>query len=254
MKTNLKVYPFSLKGRNRFLSNCLENLFPAESKKATVSCLAECFGTRDISASQKNRQRCRPKKKQERLKSRNNIQSSKTKSLSLGSAKPRTQNPGPSQYNRRGLKGQTMLITLVLVLLITIGTITFLVSTVQIFRGEDYVKLHANSLVTSMLKTDTGFGGDIEKCKTLADIFFCAETTPSWRCADTRCEEIADSLTDLYIQKALDPKLEYSFQYGDKKTPLSKDLGNRTGIYKVNQKISKRGQDVDILFIVAEKK
>ncbi len=155
--------------------------------------------------------------------------------------------------NRKGLNGQTMLITLVLVIVVSIGTIALLISTADIFRGEDYIKLHANSLVTALLKTDSGYSGDIEKCKTVADVLYCSQTTPSWRCGDARCEEIADALTDVYIQKTLDPKLDYYFKYGDTVTPLSKALENKTGIYKVNQKISKRGQDIDIVFIVYEK-
>jgi len=151
------------------------------------------------------------------------------------------------------MKGQTMLIALVLVIFIVLGTLVLLISTVDVFRGDDYIKLHSNSLVTALLKTDSGYGGDIEKCKTIADILYCSETTPSWRCGDTRCGEIADSLVDLYVQKALDPKLDYSFKYGDKTTPLSKILTNKTGVYKVNQKISKKGQDVDLVFLVAEK-
>ncbi len=150
-------------------------------------------------------------------------------------------------------KAQTMLLTLVLIIIISVGTMAFLISTAEIFRSEDYIKLHSNRLVTALLKTDSGYAGDIEKCKTMADILYCSQTTPSWRCGDTRCEEIADTLTDVYIQKTLDQKLDYQFKYGDKTTLSSKDFGNRTGVYKVNQKISKRSQDVDILFIVAEK-
>ena len=151
------------------------------------------------------------------------------------------------------MKAQTMLLTLVLIIIVSIGTIAFLISTVDVFRGEDYIKLHATSLATSLLRTDTAYKGNMEKCKTIADILFCSQTTPSWRCDDVRCDDIADSLTDLYIQKTLDPKYDYYFKYGDTATPLSKDLGNRTGSYKINQKISKRGQDVDIVFIVAQK-
>lgn len=160
---------------------------------------------------------------------------------------------GKNKMKTKGLKGQTMLLTLVLIILITIGTLVFLISTADIFRAEDYIKFHSTALITSLLRTDSGYPGDIEKCKTIADILFCAQTTPSWRCADVRCEEIADSIADLYIQKTLDPKYNYYFRYGEKATPLSKSLGNRTGVNKINQKISKRGQDVDIFFIVAEK-
>ena len=151
------------------------------------------------------------------------------------------------------MKAQTMLITLVLVIFIVLGTLVFLIGTVDVFRGDDYVKLHANSLMTALLKTDSGYSGDIEKCKTIADILYCSATTPSWRCDDARCGEIADSLVDLYVQKALDAKLGYSLKYGEKTTPLSIDLSNKTTAYKINQKISKRGQDVDITFVVAEK-
>ncbi len=146
-----------------------------------------------------------------------------------------------------------MLITLILVIVIAIGTIAFLLSTAQIFRAEDYLKIHTSALITSLLRTDSGYSGDIEKCKTVADILYCSQTTPSWRCGDTRCEDIADSLTDLYIQKALDPKLDYSFKYGEKTTPLSKAFNKTAGVYKTVQKISKRGQDVDIVFQVMQK-
>ena len=151
------------------------------------------------------------------------------------------------------MKGQTMLITLVLIILVAIGTIAFLLSTASVFRGEDYLKIHTTSLITSLLRTDSGYSGDIEKCKTMADIIYCSQTTPSWRCGDTRCEDIADSLTDLYIQKTLDPKLDYSFTYGDKTTPLSKNFNKTSGVYKITQKISKRGQDVDLVFLVLAK-
>ena len=146
-----------------------------------------------------------------------------------------------------------MLLTLVLIIVVTIGTLAFLISNASIFRGEDYIKLHASSLMASLLRADSGYNGDIEKCRTVADILFCSQTTPSWRCDDVKCEDIADSLTDLYIQKTLDPKYDYYFKYGDKVSPLSKGIGNRTAAYKLNQKISKRGQDVDVVFWVAEK-
>ncbi|HLD41432.1 MAG TPA: hypothetical protein VJB06_00200, partial [archaeon] len=126
------------------------------------------------------------------------------------------------------MKAQTMLITLILVILVVIGTIAVLLSTASVFRGEDYLKIHTTSLVTSLLRTDSGYAGDVEKCKTIAEILYCSQTTPSWRCGDTKCEDIADTLPDLYIQKALDPKLDYSFKYGEKTTALSKNFSNRT--------------------------
>ena len=158
------------------------------------------------------------------------------------------------ENKKRKVKGQTMLLSLVLVILIVMGTMTLLISTVDVFRGEDYVKMHANSLLTSLLKTDSGYEGDIEKCKTIADILYCSETSPSWPCGETKCSDIAGALVDLYIGKALDPKLAYSMKYGSKITALSSDFSNRTaGVYKSNQKVSKKGYDLDIVFLAAEK-
>ena len=70
------------------------------------------------------------------LKGHNNKTYLKTKSLSLGSAKPRTQNPGLNQYNRRGLKGQTEIIIVLGVIIVSVIGVLFATRTVSLLPPE----------------------------------------------------------------------------------------------------------------------
>ncbi len=154
--------------------------------------------------------------------------------------------------NRR-LKGQSMLITIVLVIFILVIGFAFLASTIKPERNEEYNKIFTSNLLTSLLSTDTGYIDFPDKCKTLSDILICAHDTPSFKCGSELCSDII-SKVDLYLSKSLTsrPSLDYYLKYG------AKDIGNKVIVNKeftIQQrtKITKGSSSLDIALYIGER-
>ena len=158
----------------------------------------------------------------------------------------------PKKEKVKKVKGQTMLISLVLVIVIFVILMFFLFSTISSETGKDYLKIYSNSMLTTALRADTGYQGPPEKCKTLEDILFCSQTTPSFICSDKTCGEIAKTLGDVYLSKSNDEKFDYYFTYGEDSFG-NKNIANKTAAVKVRKEIQRGGLRVPLELVLGER-
>ncbi len=154
---------------------------------------------------------------------------------------------------RADMKGQSMLMTIVLVIFILVIGFAFLASTIKPERNEEYNKVFTSNLLVSLLATDTGYIDFPDKCKTLSDILICAHDTPSFKCGSELCSEIV-SKVDLYLSKSLTsrPSLDYYFKYG------TKEMGNKVIVNKdftIQQRtrVAKGASSLDIALYIGDK-
>lgn len=151
------------------------------------------------------------------------------------------------------MKAQTTLVALVLIIAVFSGLMLFLFSTAQKSAGTDYGRLYTANLLSVVLNADTGYAENIDLCKTVEDLVYCAETTPEFRCGSRRCGDDSKGLIDLYISKTLDTdKFDYFLKYGER------ELGNKAAAKAKNKwesqrSIVKRGSVIEVKLIVAEK-
>lgn len=152
------------------------------------------------------------------------------------------------------LKGQSMLLTITLVILILVAGFAFLASTIlKPERNEEYNRLFASNLLTSLLKTDTGYTDFPDKCKTVADILLCAHDTPSFKCGSDTCANAVQK-TDLYLSKSLTsrPNLDYYFKYGTNEFGNKKIAGKDTAIQQ-RTRITKGSSILDVVLYIGDK-
>ncbi len=157
----------------------------------------------------------------------------------------------PTMKNK--MKGQSMLLTIVLVIFVLVAGFAFLATTIKPEKNEEYNKLFTSNLLTTSLATDTGYTDFQDKCKTLADILLCAHDTPSFKCGTDLCGDIV-SRVDLYLSKSLQsrPNLDYYLKYGNR------DLGNKNILNKDSTtqqrtRITKGTSVIDIVLYIGEK-
>ena len=104
-----------------------------------------------------------------------------------------------------------------------------------------------------VLNADTGYTENIDLCKAVEDLVYCAETTPEFRCGNRRCGDDSKNLIDLYISKTLDTdKFDYFLKYGER------EIGNKGAVkgknkWEAQRSIVKRGSVIDVKLVVAEK-
>src|SRR3989338_556469 len=150
------------------------------------------------------------------------------------------------------LKGQSMLLTIVLVIFILIGGFAFLASTIKPERNEEYNKVFTTNLLVSVLATDTGYTDFPDKCRTFGDILLCAHDTPSFKCGSETCGS-AVSCVDLYMSKAIQSRtFDYYLKYGTKELG-SKKLVGKEGTSQQNTRLTKGSSVIDVALYLGEK-
>ena len=149
-------------------------------------------------------------------------------------------------------KGQSMLLTIVLVIFIMLGGFALLATTIKPERNEEYNKIFTTNLLVSVLATDTGYMDFPDKCKTLGDILLCAHDTPSFKCGSETCGTTV-SKVDLYISKAIQNRnLNYYLKYGTKELG-AKALVSKDTTTQQRTRLTKGNSVIDVVLYLGEK-
>jgi len=92
------------------------------------------------------------------------------------------------------------MVLIVVVIMIFIGLVVFLLGVAQKISNEDYMEIYVNSLLVSVMRTDTGYSDS--KCKLVSDLIFCAYFTPEWKCEPgvPECRELANRTVSNYMK------------------------------------------------------
>lgn len=150
------------------------------------------------------------------------------------------------------MRGQTTLIAIVLMIVIFGGVVLFLVSVVEQAEHSEYLKAYAGNSLVSLLRMDTGHIAFPEKCKTIADVLFCSSFTPSFRCGEIRCGELANNMVEVYMPKILKPNMDYHMKYGDSAVGSSVAL-TRPRKWVASESVSKGDLKLDVTLTISEK-
>ena len=103
-------------------------------------------------------------------------------------------------YRKRS--GQTSMILLVLVVIIFAALVIFLLSLAETVSPKEYMNTYTQSLLLSLLRSDTG--SHDPECKYLSDAVSCAFFQPSsYQCAglDMTCRELVETRIDYYMSR-----------------------------------------------------
>lgn len=82
------------------------------------------------------------------------------------------------------------MVFLILVIIIFIGIATFLLSLGQIVSQSEYLNLYTHSLLSTLMKKDTGFTEP--SCRTVSDILVCSFLSPTYLCGNQDCFTLAE--------------------------------------------------------------
>ena len=98
-----------------------------------------------------------------------------------------------------GMKAQTSMILIVLVIIIFGGLAVFLLTFAQTFSQPEYVNLYAHNLLLSVMRTDTGYTDS--RCKLVSDTLSCAFFESDWRCGGSgpACLSLINETVQKYV-------------------------------------------------------
>lgn len=161
----------------------------------------------------------------------------------------------------RKKSGQTSMILIVLVIIIfmVIGIFLFISSIKP--EHDEYYNLYAHNLLLSVLRRNTGYGGD---CETISSTITCASMTEYRECGNTNCRELSKQIVPDLIEQVIKPTFDYCvivepeisvtadetnrITYGPRcNVVLSK--GQR---WTANEKILQHEANINIQMIIAE--
>ncbi len=78
--------------------------------------------------------------------------------------------------NARGMKAQTSLMLIVVLILVFIGLAVFLLSFASTLDQQDYFNLYTNNMIITVMRSDTGYHDS--KCRLVSDAVSCAFFSP----------------------------------------------------------------------------
>ncbi|RLJ00478.1 MAG: hypothetical protein DRP03_00095 [Candidatus Aenigmatarchaeota archaeon] len=156
-------------------------------------------------------------------------------------------------------KSQAELVALVMVMIVFI----IIFSLTSLFKNntrvsDEYYNLYAHNLLLSLIRTDTGYGGI---CKSFADTIACAITT-NVNCGTKTCEEIVEEDLKSLAGKVIKENMDYLLIiepegwefFGGKRIEIgNKALANREKRWSANEKIMKKGSNVNVKLIIGLK-
>jgi len=157
------------------------------------------------------------------------------------------------------ISGQTSMILIVLVIVIFIALSIFLLISSIKPTHDDYYNLYAHNLLLSVLRWDTGLGGD---CDTISSTISCAYMTPYTRCGLSDCRTLAEEV----VPQVVGSIVKTNFDYCIIVEPENKTSYEETMIYgprcdvvqakstrwTANEKILQYEANIDIKMIIAE--
>ena len=104
-------------------------------------------------------------------------------------------------------KAQTSIVMILMVIVIFGGLAIFLLSLAGTITQEDYMNMYAHNMLLTLLRTDTGEGGD---CKYVSDVATCAVYGMSCD-SGTRCYNIAEDNIEYYMEQLSRIKATYNW-------------------------------------------
>jgi hypothetical protein len=112
------------------------------------------------------------------------------------------------------ISGQTTIIAMVLIVMLFMGLLIIISMAGDSGESDEYGKFYANNMLISLLRVDSGYSEYPQYCKTMTEVMFCAEFTPSFRCGETECKDLADEMIETYAPKVLKPNMGFYIEYG----------------------------------------
>jgi len=96
-------------------------------------------------------------------------------------------------------QGQTTMIFIVLIIIIFLGMGVFLLSLAQTVSQSEYINLYTHNLLSSLVKTDTGYTD--ASCKTVADLLSCSFLSPTHICGTQDCFSLSEQTVNSYMEQ-----------------------------------------------------
>ncbi len=108
-------------------------------------------------------------------------------------------------------KAQASIIMIVLVLIIFAGLALFLLSFAKTMSQEDYMSTYVNSLLLSIMRTDTGYLDS--DCRLVSDAISCSFFSTGLVCRDSEitCDSLAYRKVEEYINRTIKKGFRYFF-------------------------------------------
>ncbi len=108
------------------------------------------------------------------------------------------------------LKGQTTMVFILFVIIIFAGTSIFLLSLAETVSQSEYTNLYVHRLLSSVLKTDTGYTDPA--CKTVSDLLACSFLSPTHICGSGQdCFTLAEQEVESHMSRFAD--IRQGFRY-----------------------------------------
>ena len=151
-------------------------------------------------------------------------------------------------------KAQSSIVMILLVIVVFGGLAVFLLSLAGNVQQEDYMNIYTHNTLLSMLRTDTGDGGD---CKLVSDALTCGAY--GLLCdSGTPCRTFAEDRVDYYMDALSYVKATYDWYLAvyDNNDITLLELGNtdlvseKTKKWSASQTVYKRFGSSDQTFIV----
>jgi hypothetical protein len=156
--------------------------------------------------------------------------------------------------------GQTSMILIVLIIIIfmAIGIFLLISSIKPVY--EEYNNLYAHNLLLSVLRRNTGYGGD---CETVSSTIACASQTYYRKCGDTDCRNLSSVIVPDLVKRVIKPTFDYCMIIEPENwTVMGGDrleYGSRCDVvlakterWTANEKILRYGGNINIQMIIAE--
>ncbi len=158
-----------------------------------------------------------------------------------------------------GIKGQTSMIAIVLIIIIFMAIGIFLLISSIKPEYDEYYNLYAHNLLLSVLRSNTGYGG---YCDTISSTLACAYMTSYRRCGDTDCRNLSATIVPALVEKVIKDNLDYCIIV----EPENRTIGGervtygemcdtviaKTQKWTANEKILQEGANLNIMMVIAE--
>lgn len=160
----------------------------------------------------------------------------------------------------RKKSGQTSMILIVLIIIIFMAIGIFLLISSIKPEYEDYHNLYVHNLLLSVLRRNTGYGGD---CDTISSTIACASQTDYRKCGNTNCRNLSSEIVPDLIRSVIKPTFDYCMIIEPENwTVMGGDrivYGSRCDVvlgkgqrWTANEKILRYGANINIKMIIAE--
>jgi hypothetical protein len=107
-------------------------------------------------------------------------------------------------------KAQSSVILILLILIIFVGLGVFLLSLVETVSQEDYMNIYTHNMIISLLRTDTGRGGE---CKYVSDVIICG-SYGMFCDSGFQCKDVAEEKVNFYMNAMNEIKSIYDWYIG----------------------------------------